>query len=64
MLYFKTVGLINIGDDDDPYFADLTINIMLLLLYTAIINDQFDSNIIKWLKSIGGGIKHAHLCDR
>ena len=49
------VGLINLGNEDDPYFADLTINIMLLLPYVATIDDHLDSNICKWLESIGAG---------
>lgn len=49
------VGLVNLGNDEDPYFADLTINIMLLLPYVATIDDHLDSNICKWLESIGAG---------
>lgn len=49
------VGLINLENEEDPYFADLTINIMILLPYAAIIDNQFDSNITDWLESIGAG---------
>ena len=49
------MGLINLDNDDDPYFFDLTINIMILLPYVATIDDHLDSNICKWLESIGAG---------
>ena len=49
------VGLVNLESEEDPYFADLTINIMILLPYAAVINDQLDPNICNWLESIGAG---------
>lgn len=49
------IGLVNLESEDDPYFNDLTINITLLLPFAAIINDQLDPNICKWLESIGAG---------
>ena len=49
------IGLVNLDTEDDPYFNDLTINIALLLPFAAIINDQLDPNICKWLESIGAG---------
>lgn len=49
------VGLFNLDDDEDPWFADLTINIMILLPYAAIIDNQFDSDITVWLEGIGAG---------
>ena len=41
--------------EEDPYFADLTVNIMILLPFAAVINDQLDPNICNWLESIGAG---------
>lgn len=49
------VGLINLGNEDDPYFCDLTINVTSLPLYNAAIDDSLDRSICKWLESIGAG---------
>ena len=49
------VGLINLGNEVDPYFCDLTINITSLPLYNAAIDDSIDRSICKWLESIGAG---------
>ena len=40
------VGLINLDNDDDPYFCDLTVNITGLLPFYAAIDDELDS--IMW----------------
>ena len=49
------VGLINLDNDDDPYFGDLTINIVVLLPFCAAIDDELDSSMCDWLESIGAG---------
>ena len=54
------VGLINLDDDDDPWFADLTVNIIILLPYAAVIYDQYDPQITEWLESIGAGTAYGH----
>lgn len=49
------VGLINLGNEDDPYFCDLTINVASLPFCTATIDDCLDSCICDWLERIGAG---------
>lgn len=49
------VGLINLDNDDDPYFCDLTINITVLLPLYAAIDDELDVTMCDWLESIGAG---------
>lgn len=49
------VGLLNLENEDEPYFMDLTINITGLLPFAAVINDQLDPNICNWLESIDAG---------
>lgn len=49
------VGLINLDNEDDPYFNDLTINITDLLPFTATIDDSLDKGLCDWLERIGAG---------
>ena len=49
------VGLINLDNDDDPYFCDLTVNLADLLPFYAAIDDELDSSMCDWLESIGAG---------
>jgi len=49
------VGLINLRNEDDPYFADLTINTVPLPPYYAAIDNLLGRGIIPWLESIGAG---------
>ena len=49
------VGLINLGNDDDPYFGDLTVNLTGLLPFYAAIDDELDSTMCDWLERIGAG---------
>ena len=49
------VGLINLENEDEPYFMDLTINITGLLPFQATINNTLDRNICDWLERIGAG---------
>lgn len=49
------VGLINLDNDDDPYFGDLTVNLTGLLPFCAAIDDELDRTMCEWLESIGAG---------
>ena len=49
------VGLINLGNEDDPYFCDLTVNLTGLLPFYAAIDDELDSTMCDWLVRIGAG---------
>ena len=54
------VGLINLDNDDDPYFCDLTVNLAGLLPFYAAIDDELDGSMCDWLEGIGAG----RSCDR
>lgn len=49
------VGLINLVNEDDPYFGDLTVNITCLLPFYAAIDDELDRTMCDWLERIGAG---------
>ena len=49
------VGLINLGNEDDPYFGDLTVNLTGLLPFYAAIDDELDRTMCDWLERIGAG---------
>ena len=49
------VGLINLRNEDDPYFADLTINTVPLPPYYAALDNLLGKEVIPWLESIGAG---------
>lgn len=54
------IGLLNLGNEVDPYFCDLTINVISLPLYKAAIDNSLDGSICDWLESIGAG----KVCDQ
>ena len=54
------VGLLNLENEDEPYFMDLTINITGLLPMQATIDTSLDHGICDWLVQIGAG----KICDR
>ena len=54
------VGLINLENEDEPYFMDLTINITGLLPFQSTIDTSLDRNLCDWLVRIGAGTR----CDR
>ena len=54
------VGLINLDNEDDPYFMDLTINVTILLPLYATIDDSLDKGLCDWLERIGAG----RICNR
>ena len=49
------IGMLNTGNPDDPYFADLTINTIELEPFMAAIDVQYDNNLCQWLETIGAG---------
>ena len=57
------VGLINLDNDDDPYFCDLTINIIVLLPFCAAIDDELDVTMCDWLESIGAGRRCSQMIE-
>ena len=54
------VGLLDLENEDDPYFMDLTINITGLLPFQATIDTSLDHGICDWLVQIGAGTR----CNR
>ena len=49
------VGLLDLENEDEPYFMDLTINITGLLPFQAAIDNTLDRDICDWLERIGAG---------